>query len=66
MAQGQVQGGALQAREAHKSINPEGCQGINSDHKCKFKILGLGRAACPHHALFNIYSPKRSTRRPHR
>ena len=25
MAQGQVQGGALQVREAHKSINPEGC-----------------------------------------
>ena len=24
MAQGQVQGGALQVREAHKSINPEG------------------------------------------
>jgi hypothetical protein len=25
MAQGQVQGGALQVREAHKSINLEGC-----------------------------------------
>ena len=24
MARGQVQGGALQVREAHKSINPEG------------------------------------------
>ena len=40
-----------------------GRQGINPDHKCKFQLRGLGRAVCPQPTSFNIYTPKRSTRR---
>ena len=41
----------------------QGRQGSNPDHKCKFQLLGLGRAACPQPASFNIITPKRSARR---
>ena len=40
-----------------------GRQGINPDRKCKFQLLGLGRAVCPQPASFNIITPKRSARR---
>ena len=41
----------------------QGRQRINPDHKCKFQLLALGRAACPQPASFNIITPKRSARR---
>ena len=69
MARGQVQGGSLQVREAHKSINPEGClQRFRGNRESiptaiNIWIIGLGRAVCPQPASFNIYTPKRAARR---
>ena len=60
MARGQVQGGALQVREAHKSINPEGYpQRFRGDRESiptaiNFWIIGLGSAVCRQPASFNI------------
>ena len=61
--------GALQVREAHNSINPEGCQQrFRGDRESiptaiNIWIIGLGRAVYPQPASSNIYTPKRSARR---
>ena len=53
----------LRAKRFAMALRRVGGQGINPDHKCKFQLLGLGKAVCPQPASFNIYTPKRSARR---
>ena len=53
----------LRTKRFAMALRRVGGQGINPDHKCKFQLLGLGKAVCPQPASFNVYTPKRSARR---